>query len=538
MAKGWRLHREYGREEFAETLRSCLSLLSEGSSWLAKRTQIHKPTISQVLKAQRSCTVADREKIVAFLAEHLYRVDGHGQIERLINSAGLDTHIEAELASIRSRNHARARNATLAFEKGRPPIPTGTKRGSTPPEEDLPNILASVEEGLRVHHQLHRVLEAHAIFQRVADQAVAMGRVAVALRAKLNSAYTQEEVGEIESAEIDACDVVCLAKSNRLWNIAAEAEQLRGRISLRREDYDLARERFDQSNGFLRQLGGHPQDVNARWPANLPRVGHSFIVAHDAEVPSAVLRAGNSHFLAKTDLLRIQHDAMPYGVPASTLLGCADQLRRAYELDCRSNAGHHIGFDLMLRSRAACEMAQCKDAERLLSESRDYFDRGAVGRNWYTLRAHLTASDDGRFALAWYDVERASDLLTAWSPSAIAEIYDQGRALYQYYQPKYWQERAFRFALAARVLQPFPSFERRFKEAARMLREEERAPGQFHRKVRSVVEQFWEFRQEFAAVGDLLGRLGAACEERLKNNMWEALSGTRCLEATRQGRVY
>lgn len=499
MAKGWRSYPEYERKDFGDTVRVALRSVNRSANWLAQQSGINKGTISDILSGRRSCPPNQRRQITQTLGSVLKEHGRSADAAPLIRSAGL----------------------TADSMVGRA---TETTLGSSFEGTDAFLVHA---EGLRFRHELGQIERAEQCFESASDAAAVNGRIRLETRALLNRAYLRFEVEDLSAASSLAERVAALARANSLWHIAAEAKQLQGRISLRQELHAAARRAFAESNALLVQLGDAGNDIAAMWPRNLPMVGHSFVVGPDVEIPASVIRGGTLHFLGKSDVLQLEHHEIPFGQERDRLLARGFKyLHKAYDLDSRSSADNHIGFDLVVQGRWRGEVGNSAGARRLLDESRQYFNRGAGWRNWCLTRAYVTASEGGKLSRALNDVERVTES-AGWSASALGELYEGRRYLHWHYRPKSWKASALRYAFAAAVLQPYPSYLRRFDEALKALREGDGKRSSALHFVMGLRDELLAYGGDFVPISGVAPNLGAGGPLTLRNNVNAALERAR-----------
>ena len=502
MAKGWRSYPEYDRKDFGDTIWRALCSAERSANWLAGQSGINKGTISKILSGHRASPRHQRRQITQILGEVLEADRRPAEASQLIRSAG------------------------LAADPIVGPVPESAWASARGALESTDGLLIHAE-GLRYRHELGQVERAEQCFESAAAAAEATGNVRLQTRALLNRAYLRFEVGDAREASSLAEAVASVARSHEHWHIAAEAKQLQGRISLRQELHSAARRAFTESNALLLRLGDAGNDIASTWPRNLPMVGHSFVIGPDVEIPAAVIRAGTLHFLGKTDFLQVEHHEIAFGPERERLLERGFRyLRKAYDLDFRSSADNHTGFDLVIQSRWKGEDGNSAVARYLLDESRPYFNRGAGWRNWHLARAYVTASEGGKLSRALRDVDQVTTA-AGWSPSALGELYESRRYLYWQYQPKSWKKSALRFALGSVVLQPYPSYLRRFDEAVTALREDDGKRADAFHFLQRLGDELLNFDGDFVPVSSVAPHLRAAGSETLRNNVNAALDRAR-----------
>lgn len=528
MAKGWKLYRNYDRAKFGAEVWGVLCSVNHGVRWLAMHTAVNKGTISAVLNGRRSCPPEHRESIIRALVAPLRTSGRYAEIDRLRALAGLMGESSQSYTAQTRREFMKQVPAVApvgliveASREGLFTVGDRRPRGSSINDE----LLRDMRTACNLHHrkpqedpqQILGVIEA---FRSVASRAVESRNAKAEFRARLCIAYIHYGIDELKAAFDEVEDLVSEAAKLALdadadyWKIAAESEQLRGRIRLKAEEYRSAWRSFNESNTFLQKIGAMPSPAAG---GQIPRVGHSFVVPHDVEIAATTIHAGNLHFQAKTSILEALREKDAGSLPATEFHDLSHKLRAAIDRD-RVDPGPNLGFDMLLLSQLELDLepGDAVHARKLLTESRDYFDLGAGRRDWHILSAHFAPRD--RIARAMTHLESAKAYLSAFSLSGAAKVFDQEREVYGDYQPRHWRQRAFQFAFAAAVCHPYRSSYRRLREAARVLRHEERKPGEFNRMVEGLLEEVMDFDGKFDYFRNLLKALGGRLSEKLLHN--------------------
>jgi hypothetical protein len=450
-------------------------------------------------------------------------------IDRLRALAGLAAPSQSSAAQTRRefmRQVSVAPPTVVAVSRGLKNTGAAAIAGNNPFDLSLEDeLLRDMQTACQIHHkkqqkpQADQVFNALDIFSSVARRARASRDTKAELRARLCASYIHYGIDEMNAAASESEELVkyaeqlALEEGDYYWKVAAEAEQLRGRISLKVEDYAKARWHFNSSDQFLRKIKEAPCTFDG---GHIPRTGHSFIVAHDTEIARSTIHAGNLLFSAKTWILEALRSDRGW-LPPYRHEDLAGKLLAAIKED-RADPGPNLGFDLLLLSQLEfdVEPGDAKSARSMLQESRDYFDSGAGRRDWYILSAHFAPKD--RIARAMGYLENAAEYLSWFSLSGLAKWFDQLREIYEQYQPKRWKEHAFQSAFAAAVLLPYSSFHRRLQESAHILKSEERKPKEFGRLAQRLADEIVSFNGKFSVIRNVAGTLGDAVREKLARN--------------------
>jgi transposase len=263
-----------------------------------------------------------------------------------------------------------------------PKLPTDSGNDS---QADI--LVRMMHEACDLHHEHHNYIEDDARFRKIITLAKQKDPWhSAALQAELNIMYLWHGINDLETSTTRAqalCDRLNYVKQDdpRLRAIALEAQVFRARICEQHQDF----------NGVFHWLEKANHDLNELCKASLPpghmpkraaRIGHSFIIPHDCQIPISAYQATIAIFggksLVKQGLTWNRSEDVGRGLQL---------LKVAAKHDLRTQAWEDLGYDLLWQADAHYYFGDDSKVDRCFAMSKEHLTSTHGIGHYYLQRA-------------------------------------------------------------------------------------------------------------------------------------------------------